>query len=71
MRGGDLLSLTIQDFLEAISIYNHGSDLDKLLSMNPYYIVSCYYFFLEKTKMMETFVLLLILLHVVVLFLSS
>lgn len=50
MREGDIVSLTIQDFLEATSIYNHDSDLDELLSMNPYEIVPCYDFFPEKTK---------------------
>lgn len=50
MCGGDVVSLTIQDFLEATSIYNHGMDLDELLSMNPYDIVPCYDFFPEKTK---------------------
>lgn len=51
MREGDIVSLTIQDFLEATSIYNHSSNLDKLLSRNPYEIIPCYDFFPEKTKM--------------------
>ncbi|KZX16718.1 phage integrase family protein [Methanobrevibacter cuticularis] len=50
MRGGDIVSLTIQDFLEATSIYKHKSKLDKLLSKNPYEIIPCYDFFPEKTK---------------------
>ena len=50
MRGGDIVSLTIQDFLEATSIYNHSSELDELLSKNPYEIIPCYDFFPEKTK---------------------
>jgi integrase len=50
MREGDIVSLTIQDFLEATSIYNHDSNLDKLLSKNPYEIIPCYDFFPEKTK---------------------
>jgi len=50
MREGDIVSLTIQDFLEATSIYNHGSDLDELLSRNPFEIVPCYDFFPEKTR---------------------
>ncbi len=50
MRGGDVVNLTIQDFLEATSIYNHGSDLDELLSRDPYEIIPCYDFFPEKTK---------------------
>jgi len=50
MRGGDVVRLTIQDFLEATSIYNHNMDLDELLSMNPYEIIPCYDFFPEKTK---------------------
>lgn len=50
MRGGDIVSLTIQDFLEATSIYNHKSSLDKLLSKNPFQIIPCYDFFPEKTK---------------------
>ena len=50
MRGGDIVSLTIQDFLEATSIYNHDSNLDELLSKNPYEIIPCYDFFPEKTK---------------------
>lgn len=50
MRGGDIVSLTIQDFLEATSIYNHKSNLDKLLAKNPYDIIPCYDFFPEKTK---------------------
>jgi integrase len=50
MREGDIVSLTIKDFLEATSIYNHNSNLDKLLSKNPYEIIPCYDFFPEKTK---------------------
>ena len=50
MRGGDIVSLTIQDFLEVTSIYNHSMDLDELLSKNPYEIIPCYGFFPEKTQ---------------------
>jgi integrase len=50
MRGGDVVRLTIQDFLEATSIYNHNMDLDELLANNPYEIIPCYDFFPEKTK---------------------
>ena len=50
MRGGDVVRLTVQDFLEATSIYNHGMNLDELLSKNPYEIIPCYDFFPEKTK---------------------
>lgn len=50
MREGDIVSLTIQDFLEATSIYDHDSDLDELLSRNAYEIIPCYDFFPEKTK---------------------
>ena len=50
MRGRDIVNLTIQDFLEATSIYNHGMDLNELLSKNPYKIIPCYDFFPEKTQ---------------------
>jgi len=50
MRGGDVVRLTIQDFLEATSIYNHNMDLDELLAKDPYEIIPCYDFFPEKTK---------------------
>jgi hypothetical protein len=70
MRGGDIVSLTIQDFLEASSIYNHSSNLDKLLSKNPYEIIPCHDFFTRKLKKKVIFVSLLILVSVLILFLS-
>ncbi|WP_409200046.1 hypothetical protein [Methanobrevibacter sp. DSM 116169] len=50
MRGGDVVKLTIQDFLEATSVYGHNMDLDELLSKNPKEIIPCYDFIPEKTK---------------------
>ncbi|WP_067259770.1 tyrosine-type recombinase/integrase [Methanobrevibacter cuticularis] len=50
MRVSDVVKLTIEDFLDASSIYNHDYDLDEILSKNPYNIVPCYDFFPVKTK---------------------
>ena len=49
MRESDVVKLTMQNFLDATSIYHNGS-IEDLLKQNPDNIVPCYDFIPQKTK---------------------
>lgn len=55
IRESDIVRFTIQDFLDATSIYHDGSIKD-LLTLNPANIVPCYDYIPQKTVKKEIYV---------------